>query len=61
MPELAKKKKTRAGYRFYVMKKITETRTILEKFEKLTVTEEDRELNVKCGSPERQTGGHKAI
>ena len=40
-----KRKKTRAGYRSYVTK-INETHTILEKFEKLTVPEQDKETLV---------------
>ena len=46
MSKLAKKKKTQAGYRSYITKKINETHTILEKFEKLMVNEEDKEILV---------------
>ena len=60
MSGLVKKKKTRAGYRSYVTK-INETHTILEKFEKLTVPEQDKQTLVSNVKVLIQTGGHKAI
>ena len=60
MSGLVKEKKTRAGYRSYVTK-INETHTILEKFEKLTVPEQDKQTLVSNVKVLIQTGGHKAI